>query len=207
MTNHYKIEDGYRIYDLNKSMHYLEKMGKHHFGKHFRIYPEDKDVIHKLLIYAIQDEESCQKHNIDLTKGILLTGPIGCGKTSLMFLLRYFIPPNPGHVMKAARDVTFEYKTRGHEIILRHAQGTAVFCFDDLGTEQPVKHYGNTCNVMAEILLSRYDLYTINKIKTHATTNLNASELEAFYGNRVRSRMREMFNLIAFDKGTGDKRK
>jgi len=42
---------------------------------------------------------------------------------------------------------------------------------------------------------------------THATSNLSASELEEYYGNRVRSRMREMFNLIAFDSGAKDKRK
>jgi hypothetical protein len=40
-----------------------------------------------------------------------------------------------------------------------------------------------------------------------ATTNLNAAELEGRYGNRVRSRMRELFNLLAFDKGSLDKRK
>ena len=41
---------------------------------------------------------------------------------------------------------------------------------------------------------------------THATTNLNAQELEERYGNRVRSRMRQLFNLIAFDKESTDKR-
>ena len=41
----------------------------------------------------------------------------------------------------------------------------------------------------------------------HATTNLNAHELEDLYGNRVRSRMRQLFNLIAFDKESTDKRK
>jgi hypothetical protein len=59
---------------------------------------------------------------------------------------------------------------------------------------------------MGEILLSRYDLFLHNKIKTHATTNLNANELEERYGNRVRSRMRQLFNLIAFDKMSIDKR-
>ncbi len=41
---------------------------------------------------------------------------------------------------------------------------------------------------------------------THATTNLSASELEEYYGNRVRSRMREMFNLISFESSAKDKR-
>jgi hypothetical protein len=59
---------------------------------------------------------------------------------------------------------------------------------------------------MAEILLSRYDLFVSRKLVTHLTTNLSASEIEVAYGNRIRSRMREMFNLIAFDKQNEDKR-
>ena len=42
--------------------------------------------------------------------------------------------------------------------------------------------------------------------KTHAITNLNTQELEDKYGSRVRSRMRQLFNLIAFDKESVDKR-
>lgn len=62
---------------------------------------------------------------------------------------------------------------------------------------------------MGEVLLSRNELYlqTKHKIKTHATTNLNAEELEERYGNRVRSGIRELFDLIAFDKRAGDKKK
>ena len=59
---------------------------------------------------------------------------------------------------------------------------------------------------MAEILLSRYDIFTTKKIQTHITTNLSASEIETHYGNRVRSRLREMNNLIAFNKTILDKR-
>lgn len=79
-------------------------------------------------------------------------------------------------------------------------------CFDDLRTENNLKYFGNECNVMAEILLSRYDIFTTKKIQTHITTNLSASEIEKQYGNRVRSRLREMINLIAFDKNILDKR-
>ena len=79
--------------------------------------------------------------------------------------------------------------------------------FDDLGVEPTGRHFGKDCNVLGEILLSRYDLFLSNNIKTHATTNLNAQELEERYGNRVRSRMRELFNLVGFDKESKDKRK
>ncbi len=81
------------------------------------------------------------------------------------------------------------------------------YCFDDLGTENNLKYYGNECNIMAEVLLSRYDLFISGKLITHLTSNLSASEIEDVYGNRIRSRMREMFNLISFDKDDKDKRR
>jgi len=59
---------------------------------------------------------------------------------------------------------------------------------------------------MAEILLSRYDMFIQKGILTHITTNLSAPELESMYGSRVRSRMREMFNLVAFERNAKDKR-
>jgi DNA replication protein DnaC len=60
---------------------------------------------------------------------------------------------------------------------------------------------------MAEILLNRCAIFTTKKIQTHITTNLSASEIENVYGNRIRSRLREMINLIGFEKGIDDKRK
>jgi len=69
------------------------------------------------------------------------------------------------------------------------------------------RYFGKDCNVLGEIILSRHELYLQRKIPTHANTNLNAVELEERYGERVRSRMRQMFNLIAFDKKSLDKRK
>jgi hypothetical protein len=59
---------------------------------------------------------------------------------------------------------------------------------------------------MAEILLSRYDLFINHHMLTHLTTNLNSSEIEDIYGLRVRSRLREQFNLIAFDTEAKDKK-
>ena len=210
------LENGVYRFNFSECREWIEFQGKRLFGPHFRIYREDHDLILSLLVYAIADNESCQTRNLSLKKGILLTGPIGCGKTSLMTLINFFFPGQLQYQIKSTRDISFEFEKEGYKIINRYSTGskmtaagtsfTGIFCFDDLGTEQSQKYFGNECNVMAEILLSRYDLFISKGIPTHVTTNLSASELEEKYGNRMRSRMREMFNLIAFDKNSRDKR-
>ena len=52
---------------------------------------------------------------------------------------------------------------------------------------------------MDEILITRYGHIIENNSITHITTNLSASEIENVYGNRLRSRMRNMFNLVSFE--------
>jgi predicted ATPase len=143
--------------------------------------------------------------DIDINKGILLCGPVGCGKTSLMKLLPYIVAHHRIYQVIPTRNISFAFNHTGYKTI-EYFGNQKFFCFDDLGVEPIGRFFGKDCNVMGEILLSRYDLFLNHKIKTHATTNLNAQELEDRYGNRVRSRMRQLFNLIAFDKCSQDKR-
>ncbi len=198
--------DGKKVeYDFTKVLIYLEAKGRMLFGKHFKIYEEDKNVLLRLCNYMVKDYENCSKYGIDPDKGILLTGPVGCGKTSLMRLIRHIVPHRRLYELIPARNVSFGFNHIGFKIIEDYGNGR-FYCFDDLGVEPLGRHFGKDCNVMGEIILSRYELFLSSKIPTHATTNLNAEELEERYGKRVRSRMRQMFNLIAFDKNTKDKR-
>jgi DNA replication protein DnaC len=183
------------------------------YGNHFKILESDHPIIYKLIAYFLKDGATCFQYGINLNKGILLSGPVGCGKTSLMNLMKYLTPTEHKFFVKPCRDISFEFIQDGYEIIHKYSKGKLyqsepkTICFDDLGTENNLKYYGNECNVMAEILLSRYDIFTTKKIQTHITTNLSASEIETHYGNRVRSRMRELCNLIAYDRSSVDKRK
>ena len=205
------------MYPYQKAINWLESKGQELFGNHFKIYDEDKAIIHKLIACSTSDEKMANQFGINLEKGILLSGPIGCGKTTLMTLLKHLASPQNKYYVKSCREVSFEFINEGYEVINRyskpstHQSKAGIICFDDLGTENNLKYFGNECNVMGEILLSRYDLFCHpernRRVKTHLTTNLSASELEYFYGNRVRSRLRESFNLIAFNNNSKDKRR
>jgi DNA replication protein DnaC len=199
-------------YSYTEVIVWLEKKGVEIYGNHFKILETDYPIIYKLIAYFMKDDAACFQYNINLNKGILLSGPVGCGKTSLMNLMKYLTPTEHKYFVKPCRDISFEFIQDGYQIIHKYSKGKLyesepkTICFDDLGTENNLKYYGNECNVMAEVLLTRYDIFTSKKIQTHVTTNLSASEIETHYGNRVRSRMREMFNLIAYDKTIKDKR-
>jgi DNA replication protein DnaC len=200
-------------YNYSDVIVWLEKKGIDLYGSHFKILENDHPIIYKLIAYFLKDEATCFQFNIDLNKGILLSGPVGCGKTSLLNLMKYVTPTEHKFFVKSCRDISFEFIQDGYEIIHKYSKGKLyesqpkIICFDDLGTENNLKYYGNECNVMAEIILSRYDIFTTKKIQTHITTNLSASEIENVYGNRVRSRLREMINLIGFERNIDDKRK
>jgi len=196
-------------YDFEKIKTYLNIKGYLLFGKTFKLYPEDDALLYKLCCYFIQDHYSCSQMGIDTNKGLLLSGPVGCGKTSLMKLLPHLAPHKTNYEIIPTRNIVFNFNATGFEVLDKYNE-TRNYCFDDLGIEPTGCHYTKECNVMGEILLSRHDLYINSKnserihSKTHITTNLNAEELETRYGSRVRSRLREMLNVIAFD--SNDKR-
>lgn len=212
ITDAYQIENGYKVYDFKSCLEFIESQGKIKYGRDFKIHQPDQEVIFKLLIYFIKDQKWALELKIDLGKGILLSGPVGCGKTSIMSLLRLFSYVSQDYKIKTCREVSFEFAKNGFEALHPYTQKMSGksrltgYCFDDLGAEQQIKHFGNDCNVMAEILISRYEQFVENKSVTHITTNLSASEIENLYGNRLRSRMRNMFNLISFNPHSVDKR-
>lgn len=199
-------------FDFTKCLSQIEATGKRLYHPSFKVIAEDYEIIFKLLVYFLKDKAGAEKYNISFRKGILLSGPVGCGKTSLMNILRLFQKAEERLILKTCRDVSFEFIQDGYSTIHKYSKQSfkndvpRAYCFDDLGTENNLKYFGNECNIMAEILLSRYEFFISRQMLTHLTTNLNSSEIEEIYGTRIRSRLREQFNLIAFNETSKDKR-
>lgn len=153
----------------------------------------------------------------DLKKGLLLVGGVGIGKTTLMDFFKR--NQKASYRVISCREIESDFSSEGEKSVQYCSYNIPIavnsnpfghreigFCFDDLGTEANAKHYGKEKNVMAEIILNRYD----NKIPypcTHITTNLTAEQIREQYGSRVTDRMREMFNIITFGKEAKSRRK
>ena len=99
------IQNGIKVYNFNWCLNYIEYQGKLIYGRSFKIEGIDHQTILKLVIYAIRDEKMALELNLDLRKGILLSGPIGCGKTSIMALIRPFFYHRHDYNIKTCREL------------------------------------------------------------------------------------------------------
>jgi DNA replication protein DnaC len=174
----------------------------------FTIDDQLKPVVKALVRYFSNDPSfETLGEGWSLNKGLYLIGNIGSGKTTL---LRAFNVNQRGcYQVMSCRKLTDLFIEHGPEVLHTYSgllntakgfdnlyQDKLGICFDDLGTERQGKRFGDSANVMEQILLNRYDNPDAPWYYTHMTSNLSAEEVEEMYGSRVRSRMREMFNTI-----------
>jgi DNA replication protein DnaC len=200
--------------NLNKPREIPNATAEQVYDRYKEVYLVDdanQDVVWSLCFYFTNDA----RFKGDLNKGLLLFGGVGIGKTTLM----HFFKRNPRATYKviSCRDIESDFSSEGEKSVRQCSTNIAIpeneflqkeigFCFDDLGTEATGKHYGKEKNVMAEILLNRYD----NRLPfcfTHVTTNLSHEEVKDQYGIRAYDRFKEMFNIISFPTEAKSRRK
>jgi DNA replication protein DnaC len=202
------------LYDYGANYRSVIKEGKEMFGEKFHFDDVDKPVILQLIAYFLQDEGVAEALGIDLYKGLIITGPVGCGKTSILQIFNAFMPKNRQFLIRSCCNISLDYIEDGHQTIRRYtsesfdrqSKAPQAIHFDDFGLEKDTSHFGNTRNVMADILMNRYDYYMECRMLTYLTTNLKGSEVEERYGLRLRSRIRQMCQLISFSPDSKDKR-
>jgi hypothetical protein len=78
-----------------------------------------------------------------------------------MHLIRAFKTNHSDYKIKTCTKIYFEFAKNGFDAITKYnlkqnyQSRLSGYCFDDLRAEQQIKHFGNECNVMAEVLFSR----------------------------------------------------
>lgn len=167
-----------------------------------------EELYYTLWLYFKQSKDF-EKGDRKLYKGIMLRGAIGCGKTMAMRAFQHLGGVSSFKIIATTHIVRDLHKD-GMGVIDKYGRESfrpgdigelkrvpVDLCLDDLGLEDTnSKIYGNSANVIADILTDRYEAFIEHGMLTHATTNLNAESLQTIYGARVRNRLKEMVNII-----------
>jgi len=95
----------------------MTQKGKILFGPDFVFYDELMPIIRILFICLIQDHENMIKLGLDPRKGVLMSGPVGGGKTCLMRLMQMMLHPYHKFQLKPCRDIRLEFQKEGFGII------------------------------------------------------------------------------------------
>jgi hypothetical protein len=157
----------------------------------------------------------CKYFQQDNSKGLLLMGYYGTGKTWLMRLVNEFISPvrivSTEQILKDSvfnQDVPSKYLAQNHIYDMECVSLNSIvgkereypYCFDELGghNDRKLNIYGNEIYPMSLILKAHYE----KQIKCHAITNYNLEDLEKLYGGEVIDRMKEMFTIVKFKGGS-----
>ena len=202
------------------------KIAQHELNKQDRDLVLDDEVkrLYRLLTLYFIDDEYFENHCLSanenkmipysLKKGLLIIGSCGRSKTFCFErIFHYFTTkfnPEKKYQRVNAYDIQIECEKKGLEAIhsfkyQRIQEEHSLFYnmyIDEIGSEQNiVNHYGNKIHPLEAFLFERYRVFTRYNKLTHCTTNLTLDQLKENYGDRIYSRLFEMFNIIV-TKGT-----
>ncbi len=187
-----------RILDLRKkyTAEYVFKLmqfnSRKEYGKNLIVNDFNKHLITSLCYFLSNDERFETALNYSFAKGILIRGISGLGKTYIIKCLSDN-ELNRITIFSMIR-ISEEVKKDGDYLI----PGGNLIYLDDVGTEEAtVNHYGTKVNWFKDFIEFNY-LKNQGKGFSYLMISTNNSfvDIEEKYGFRVRSRMKEMFNII-----------
>lgn len=162
------------------------------FGKKLVINNDNKAFITAVCYFLSNDGRFETELGFSFQKGLLIRGISGLGKTHILKCVEKN-ELNPVLILSMI-EITDEVKAEGeYELKLN---GNKIIYLDDVGTEEPIVNHFGTKIAFFKNFIESY--YLRNKIfnKLIISTNNSFAEIEEKYGFRVRSRMKDMFNVI-----------
>lgn len=176
-----------------KSMYRLMQWtSRNIFGKDLIINSDNKRLITALCFFLSRDRRFETELGYSLKKGLLIRGISGLGKTYLVRCVEKN-DLNPILILSMI-EIADQIKQEGEYQV--HLGDNKIIYLDDVGTEEAtVNHYGTKINFFKNFI----ELVYLNNRPFNQlmfSTNNSFAEIEEKYGFRVRSRMKDMFNVI-----------
>lgn len=104
-------------FDYAQIISFLRLKGAEITDNTFTISDDERGIIFGLLAWFLNDELVAEEMGIDLRKGILLSGPIGCGKTTLMKIMRQMPFKRRNYSIISSREIVSEFMLNGYEVL------------------------------------------------------------------------------------------
>lgn len=185
-------------------------LGKEMYGKDFNLDGEDVCKIYETTYgYFVKNNKKKVK------KSLLIIGGLGVGKSAMMKIMQRMFKDTTSRFKWVnayeLKDLSEIYTTLQIKEMYGYDLKMDLY-IDDIGVAVDVKRYGNTVNIITEILMERYDLFINSGFKTHLSSNLltsvlnesNSVTLKSVYGARILDRIIEMTSVVIFK---GDSRR
>ncbi len=170
---------------------HLKQTAETSFQTQIKVNEHTLALIKTMCFFISEDPRFESELKLDLKKGLLFRGRSGLGKTFIPMCLSNN-PLRPIVILNIL-EIMDAVKKNG---IYEAPKKEGILYIDDIGTEEtPVLHFGTPIHWLKDFI-EQYHFHKLSFNKIILSTNLNTDQLEEKYGYRVRSRMREMFNVI-----------
>ncbi|KAA2238797.1 hypothetical protein F0L74_21520 [Chitinophaga agrisoli] len=103
-------------FNYEQALRVIIKRGKALCGPDYDISEEQEPIVRKLLTWFLHDEAQAAVEGISLEKGILLSRPVGCGKTTIMTILQSLSRKKRPFMIVACYDVAIDYADMGSRL-------------------------------------------------------------------------------------------
>lgn len=186
-----KIEELKRKWTYKKMFQWMKFVSAETFKRKLIVDPFTTPLIKSLCFFLSGDARFETELNFDPKKGLLIRGISGLGKTYLVKCIQDN-ELNPVQIENLI-EITDEVKASG---AFELSYKSKILYLDDVGTEEtPVNFYGTKITWFKDFVELYYskDL-PFNRLMI--STNCNFDTIEQKYGFRVRSRMKDMFNIV-----------
>lgn len=179
-------------WDAKRMISLMRWTAENRFFKKLIINEENKHLITALCFFLSHDPRFETELGYKFNRGIWIRGKVGLGKTFLVKCLEQNeLRPI---LVQSMIEIAEEVRSQGEYRL--PIKGEKIVYFDDVGSEEPiVNHYGSKINYFKTFIEETYlHNHTFNGLMV--STNCGFQEIEEKYGMRVRSRIKDMFNII-----------